>query len=124
MVKLFIDDVRFAPSEDWTTAKSSKEAIEFIKENGIPDIISFDHDLGGDDTSVKIVNEMIEMILDNDDYSFSENFRFFVHSDNPVGSENIKNTLTNFYRFKFDKNYPHSVIRLKNGEQDFYLNKN
>lgn len=48
--KMFIDDERFPVTDDWTIVRSSQEAIDCVLNNGFPQKISFDHDLGGDDT--------------------------------------------------------------------------
>lgn len=94
--KLFIDDERDPPiswfDEPVRVCRSSKEAIRCLVEYGIPDFISFDHDLGGDDTSMKVLewfeNECIEYGL-----RFSKNFEFYVHSQNPVGARNINHKM-------------------------------
>lgn len=61
--KLWIDDIRPAP-EGWIHLKTSQEVIDFlteVKEKGNKlDIISFDHDLGGDDTTRPVVRWMAE----------------------------------------------------------------
>ena len=117
-MKLFIDDIRSAPDDSWITVRNSEEAIHFIEQNGISDVISFDHDLGGDDTSMKIVNAIVEMVLDGKT-SFPDNVIFFVHSDNPVGAENIVEAILGFMGH-LDIEYKNKVIRLKNGEQFMY----
>lgn len=84
-MKLFIDDVRNPPGEDFSVVRSTAEAIEWVKTNGIPSFISFDHDLGGDDTSMVFIRRMYEEIWQEGnpipDYT--------VHSANPIGSKNI-----------------------------------
>lgn len=102
-MKLFIDDVRDAPSTEWTVMRTSAHAITFIKTFGLPDVISFDHDLGGDDTSMRIVDWLIGEILDYR-ISVPETFIFYVHSANPVGAENLEKKLGNFLNFWFDNN--------------------
>lgn len=62
-MKLWVDDERPAP-EGWTWAKTSEEAKRFLYfdrafEYKIEEI-SFDHDLGGDDTTRVIVLWMLE----------------------------------------------------------------
>lgn len=46
MSKLFLDDFRNPPDSSWDTVKSYDEFVAHIEKNGVPDIISFDHDLG------------------------------------------------------------------------------
>ena len=75
---------------------SSDEAIRGMTELGCPDFIDFDHDLGGDDNAMKIVNWMINrdidrrMDFDPDDPFIPWNFDFNVHSANPIGADNIR----------------------------------
>ena len=88
-MKIFIDDVREAPPNFDVTLRSSQEAILWMTVNGIPDHISFDHDLGGDDTAMVVVNWMIERDLDEGGRFIPSDFDFKVHSANPVGHKNI-----------------------------------
>lgn len=55
--KLFIDDERYPVDPcQWMVKRSSHEAIFVIKDYGVPSFISFDHDLGGDDTSMTFLS--------------------------------------------------------------------
>ena len=94
--KLWIDDdagkpgiasFRNPPDSSWKIAHSSDEAINLIKEHGLPQFISFDHDLGlkedgTEDTSMLVINYLIEN-------HFDENVEYKVHSQNPIGTKNI-----------------------------------
>lgn len=90
---LWIDDIRTPPSDEWDWVTTSEAAIAFLKEwrglsLGTPDTVSFDHDLGGDDTSRPVVIWMIE-----------NNFRFqeyAVHSANPVGVEWLRGMIERY----------------------------
>lgn len=53
--KLFIDDERWPVTRGWVIARSTQEAIDNIKLRGMPNEIAFDHDLGLDDTAMKLV---------------------------------------------------------------------
>jgi hypothetical protein len=64
-----------------------------ILEFGIPNEIAFDHDLGGDDTSIVFINWLINEMLD-EDLKLPEGFKFSIHSMNPIGVENIKSLMT------------------------------
>ena len=87
---LFIDDIRCPVTEEfWVIARSSDDAICAVKKLGMPDSISFDHDLGGDDTSIKFINWLVDYLMDTES-EFPTNFQYFVHSANPVGSDNIR----------------------------------
>lgn len=96
--KMFIDDERDPVIHDCVICRSSKEAIEYMKINGCPSFISFDHDLGGDDTAMKVVNWMIEHSLDHP-YWFNKDFNYYVHSQNPIGKVAIESKMDNFIHF-------------------------
>lgn len=104
MTKLFIDDERFPPEDGsgWVIVRSSHEAIEWVKANGIPDFISFDHDLGGDDTSKTFIRWLMEQVMDGV-LKFPPWFGFYVHSQNPIGAEWIRSTMSKFH-FIFGEN--------------------
>jgi len=80
---LWIDDMRPAP-EGWYWVKTSTEAIEWLKHNQ-PLIISFDHDLGDDDTSIAVANFLEEKAYNKEMGSFI----WYIHSANPVGRKNL-----------------------------------
>ena len=90
--KLFIDDLRDPVTNDWKVARSSAEAKDIVVEFGIPNEIAFDHDLGGDDTSIVFINWLINEMLD-EDLKLPEGFKFSIHSMNPIGVENIKSLM-------------------------------
>ena len=97
MIKWFIDDERFPPEDgtEWIVLRSSADAIFEMNENGMPDFISFDHDLGGEDTSMVFLHECIRRTLDGA-IGWPRHFGFAVHSQNPVGARNISLLLENF----------------------------
>src|SRR5688500_17375942 len=85
-MKIWVDDTRM-PSSKWERCKTSQEAIMLLqacqvfhnlgKPDQIPEVMSLDHHLGGEDTTRPIVIWMIE-----------NNFwpkEVRVHSANPVG---------------------------------------
>jgi len=85
-MRLYVDDLRTPNTIDWIIVRSSAEAIEFMKMNGFSDCISFDHDLGGEDTAMIVVKWVIEQDLNSKGKFIPMNFEFNVHSANPVGS--------------------------------------
>lgn len=92
--KLFIDDERQPPDESWLVVRSSNEAIEFVKKYGMPSFISFDHDLGGTDTTMVFLKQF---------YNFFDLLgqgppEYTVHSANPIGAENIKSFMESWKR--------------------------
>ncbi|QCP47908.1 hypothetical protein FAZ95_01155 [Trinickia violacea] len=87
--RLFIDDLREPASPSWVVARTSKQAIALLATRGCPSEISFDHDLGDDDTAMAVVKQLIEMDLNAGGHFIPDDFAFTVHSANPVGRDNI-----------------------------------
>ena len=74
-------------------AKTQSEFENYIKENGLPDLISFDNDLGiGNGEGYDCAKWLVEYCLDNN----VQCPKWFVHSSNPVAKENIEKLLNNF----------------------------
>lgn len=72
------------------TAVSSQDAIAWVENNGVPEIMSFDHDLGGDDTTTKFMWWLINAHLDGKlDLVNTNCHKIFVHSANQVGAEKL-----------------------------------
>lgn len=90
-INLYLDDLRQTPS-GFARVYDYDEFVSFILTNGMPDFISFDHDLGLGKTGFDCAKWLVEYCLDNQ-VSLPE---FFVHSQNPVGKENIEGLLNNF----------------------------
>lgn len=86
---LFIDDEREPVRADYLVVRSSAAAIETVLQRGMPVDISFDHDLGGDDTTMRFLLWLTDQLLD-EKLQFPGGFCFSVHSQNPVGARNIK----------------------------------
>lgn len=86
-------------------ARSVEEAQNLIMKNGMPEYISFDHDLGVDemynllpdgyDLAKWIIKQVIEEKL-----FLPLRFTYTVHSMNPVGAENIRRLMENFLKNK------------------------
>ncbi len=93
--KLFIDDERFPVQDDWLVARSSADAMSYVDKYGFPEEIAFDHDLGGEDTSMKFIHMLIDEYYDRPN-EIPKNFTFSVHSQNPVGKENITQLMNAF----------------------------
>lgn len=96
-MRMYIDDIRIPEFEYDFIARTSAEAIEYIERNGCPDFISFDHDLGEDDTAMKVVKYIVEKDLDNHLF-IPQNFAYNVHSANPIGKANIEGYLNCYLR--------------------------
>ena len=105
--KLFLDDIRDVKmvyknltDEDFVIVRNFKDFKQVIIENGLPELISFDNDLGLDE------NENIA----EDGYAAAKwlvyesgidlrNLKFNVHSANPVAAQQIQGLLDNYIRF-------------------------
>lgn len=106
MRKLFLDDIRNPNSiypdtnnDDWVIVRSYNEFCDYIWENGVPNFISFDHDLADDDgvdaegnscekTGLDCVKWLIDLGAEIPKYN--------VHSSNPVGKKNIISLIENY----------------------------
>ena len=95
--KLFIDDERFPVTDDWVILRSSQQAINYVRINGCPGEISFDHDLGGEDTSMVFLHWLVNFVLEGGTI-FPSDFKYSVHSQNPIGKKNIEGLLDCFIR--------------------------
>lgn len=102
--KLFLDDVRTVKmvyksleESDFVIVRNYNEFVSTIKENGLPEFISFDNDLGLDQN-----NE-----VGPDGYAAAKwlvyesglnivGLKFRVHSANPVASKQIQGLLDNY----------------------------
>ncbi len=96
--EIFLDDERM-PSEAMKDAVIVRDFWEFkrtINERGIPKFISFDHDLGCMTYTGKSCAEyLICRMFDYPKEALKE-FDFYVHSQNPIGAENIRRLLEQF----------------------------
>lgn len=97
--KLFLDDERFpgknvlGSHRSLVICRSSQDAIDRCLElKSLPNEIMFDHDLGGDDTSIRFIKWMIDTLLDDTSGNFKlpVDFKYSIHSQNPIGAANIK----------------------------------
>ena len=96
--KLFLDDLRNV--EMVYPRLTNDDFVSFIFENGLPEFISFDNDLG--------VNENDQLLPDG--YAAAKwlvyesgldliSMKFHVHSANPVASIQIKSLLDNHIQY-------------------------
>ena len=96
--KLYLEDIREPKSEGWVIVRTFTEFVMIINERGVPDEISFDHDLGWDDQNnceQKSGYDCAKWLVENN--IVIENFK--VHSANPVGKQNIESLLNNYKKF-------------------------
>lgn len=110
--KLFLDDCRDAP-KDWVLARSVEEAKALIAERGMPDAISFDHDMPYDVPKEPPQGKLIQVVsgfyrenvrlhptgldfvgwlwdqVEDGTHVFPEGFTYYVHSANHRGAQMI-----------------------------------
>jgi hypothetical protein len=120
MKYLFIDDERMPRGvtwvliggvgswgADWHIVRSLAEGQAWVRQNGFPDVISFDHDLGeahysqdysDGKTGYDFAKWLVEYDMDTN--TMPADFKFTVHSLNPTGSENIRQLMDNYIRHK------------------------
>jgi hypothetical protein len=114
--KLYLDDIRTPKTEGWDIVRSYEDFVNYIEQNGVPEEVSFDHDLsrehtkyyfdnGGHDNPPDPLNVEFKEKTGYDaakwlcDYCWTNGIplpKWNVHSANPVGSDNIKFLLNNF----------------------------
>ncbi|NDB36219.1 MAG: hypothetical protein EB023_12990 [Flavobacteriia bacterium] len=95
MWNLYIDDIRFPPRDrDWLVCRSSQEALDRVTAMGMPQFISFDHDLGEDDTTMVFLRRLVNEVWDG--VSLPPDYQ--IHSANPVGAENIRSFMDSWRR--------------------------
>lgn len=92
---LYLDDLRPTP-EGFDRVYNYEEFILYIEKNGLPDIISFDHDLGIGNSGYDCAKWLVDYCLDKN----LQLPKYLVHSQNPVGKENIEYLLNNFLKFQ------------------------
>lgn len=90
---------------DWVIVRNYDEFVDAIKEKGIPDVISFDHDLADEHYGVQENLDEVEYLLFQEktgyhcakwlieyciDNKLMISKKVYIHSMNPVGSRNIE----------------------------------
>ena len=113
---LFLDDLRYPIDayhytkqdiflrDDWEIVRNYHQFVSSILEEGLPEFISLDHDLADEDylesdsqeipekTGYECAKWLINYCMDHK----AELPKFFSHSMNPVGKENIESLLNNY----------------------------
>lgn len=103
-MKLFVDDERDPPNdnEPWFIVRNYTAFYNFLRDFGCPDFISFDHDLGENTpTGFDIAKLLVDYDMDYD--IINQDFKFYVHSQNPVGKVNIERYLSQYLEMKFNE---------------------
>lgn len=112
--RMYVDDLRNPPDRSWVVCRSVAAAQEYIEVYGYPYFISFDHDLGMKTSGVTpggivlaaeeeaptgydLTKWLCECDLDSP-WMRRLNFRYQVHSANPVGKANIYGYLDHYFK--------------------------
>ena len=126
---LFLDDERQPanvtwvelPNVQWRIVRTFKDFVGMITKEGLPDIVSFDHDLAGEH-----YNEFHRAISENDEirynklrektgydaakwlvgYCLERNLDLpecYIHTWNNIGRDNIKGILDTYKKFRSKK---------------------
>jgi hypothetical protein len=132
---LYLDDIRTPTTtipgyKEWVVVRNYKEFVDWISKNGIPDLISFDHDLANEHMT-DYINQTTAQGYQIPDYeSYKEKTGLdcaqwlgeyvqknnamlnsvCVHSHNPVGATNIQS-------------YINGLKKHMGWEQDCYLGR-
>jgi len=116
MFKLFLDDIRI-PADvftyiknpiylelDWVIVRNYDEFVKAIEERGVPDVVSFDHDLADEHYGLDdyVWNSEYDMFKEKTGYHCAQwliyhcidnklmiSKKVYIHSMNPVGTKNI-----------------------------------
>ena len=118
---IFLDDIRVpsdvtwvsVPKKDYLIVRNYDLFVKTIKHKGIPDFISFDHDLADQHYGDGLKNDNIkyDKYTEKTGYDaakwlvghYMDNFtspfpQIYVHSANPVGAANIVNYINGFLK--------------------------
>jgi len=138
---LFLDDVRYPEKNceymnnkiytdlDWVIVRNYNQFVDYVTENGLPEIVTFDHDLAEPHyhesmyKDGKVYMQYLETISEKTgyecvkwmaDYCIDKNLKFpkwYLHTMNPVGKQNMEGYILNFLKH-FE---PERVIIHENG---------
>lgn len=117
-MNIFLDDIRdpkeIYDNKDWVIVRNHNDLVSYIIENGMPELISFDHDLSylhylyQDNIDYDKINKYEKTGYDSVkwicNYALNNNIKLpkmLFHSYNPVGKKNMIE-----YHKNFIKNYP------------------
>jgi hypothetical protein len=93
-VHIFIDDERDPPPGDWRVARSEAAFRDLLRDHS-PAVISFDHDLGCDETGRAVpsgqhcMHHLIDQAMARPAW-FNRLRLIILHSANPVGRANMR----------------------------------
>jgi len=106
MYKLFLDDIRNVDmvykelsNNDFVIVRSFKEFVNHIEQNGLPQFISFDNDLGADEHGYVLPDgyDAVKWLVYESNFDL-RNLNYKVHSANPIASVQIDSLLKNYIK--------------------------
>lgn len=116
-INLYVDDLRDCPN-GFEIARSMETAIQYFNNYKI-DILSLDHDLG-EDSSGNLLSTGYDLVKYMCENGLRAN-KIYLHTDNPVGRENMYHTLIGAQKRGFiDKDieiYHYSITKNKYTER-------
>jgi hypothetical protein len=104
---LFLDDeripkdvtwIRIDKNAPWQIVRSYQEAVDWVEQNGFPNVISLDHDLGNVYSGMDFAKWLVNYDLDTN--TMPDDFTYTVHSMNPEGKRNIDRYIHDYLRVK------------------------
>lgn len=109
MLSLVIDDERTFKVDpmdgSFIYARNSEDGIQILRTISI-DELWLDHDLGGDDTIIAVVDYLCEEAYNGNPVPLDV---IWVHSMNPVGAQNVIRSLEKYYEFVHRTRLPECV---------------
>jgi len=105
MTQIFLDDEREPVNYlDFIIVRNYSEFVSIVLNIGFPDeltYVTFDHDLGDDSLDgYECAKFLVSLDQDRKGKLLGDNFKFYVHSQNPVGAMNINSYLNNYLEWK------------------------
>ena len=108
--KIFLDDLRtvemvYGPGRDseFEIVRNVDDFKKMVEERGVPDYISFDHDLGlRDNGETMDAYEVVKWMVFDKEYDL-RNMEFFVHSANPLALGKISSLINNWNKELFSR---------------------
>lgn len=88
-MNVYVDDLRDCP-EGFTIARTFEEAVTLLQQHEV-DILSLDHDLG-EDAEGNLLPTGYDLVKYFCEHGLRAN-KIYLHTDNPVGRENMYETL-------------------------------
>lgn len=96
--KLYVDDIRNIPGEDWDLARNAWEAL-YKLQNHKYDVVSLDHDLDSfiGDKEITGYDITLWLVYRKQQWLYTPT-TILVHSANPVGSKYMNNLIEKYLK--------------------------